>query len=70
MGWSNGKTYAAARLFERAGIVRIEKAIEKWAFRAHHQGKDLGRIYTPEEPAEMRQPEFMDKVEAIVKKGT
>ena len=69
MGWSNGETYAAARRLERAGMVYIEKAERNGRCVLIIQPKSREEYYTPEELAEMRQPEFMNEVETIVKKA-
>jgi predicted transcriptional regulator len=69
MGWSNGKTYAAARRLKRAGMVHIEKAERNERYVLIIKPKTWEEYYTPEELAEMRQPEFMDEVEAIVKRA-
>jgi predicted transcriptional regulator len=69
MGWSNGKTYAAARRLERGGMVHIDKAERNGRYVLTIKPKTWEEYYTPEELAEMRQPEFMDEVEAIVKKA-
>jgi predicted transcriptional regulator len=69
MDWSNGKTYAAARRLERAGMVHIEKVERNGRYVLIIKPKTSQEYYTPEELAEMRQPEFMDEVEAIVKRG-
>jgi predicted transcriptional regulator len=69
MGWSTGKTYAAARRLERSGMVHIEKAERNGRYVLTIKPKTWEEYYTPEELAEMRQPEFMNEVEAIVKKG-
>ena len=69
MGWSNGKTYAAARRLERAGMVHIEKAERNGRYVLIIKPKIWEEYYTPEELAEIRQPEFMDEVEAIVKRA-
>ena len=69
MGWSNGKTYPAARRLERAGMVYIDKAERNGHYVLTIKPKTWEEYYTPEELAEMRQPEFMDEVEAIVKKA-
>jgi hypothetical protein len=45
------------------------KRPSEWPLCTHHQAIDLEEYYTPEELAEMRPPEFMDGVEAIVKRG-
>ena len=69
MGWSTGKTYAAARRLERAGMVHIDKAERNGRSVLTIKPKTWEEYYTPEEIAEMRQPAFMDEVEAIVKKA-
>jgi predicted transcriptional regulator len=70
MSWSNGRTYAAARRLERAGMVHIEKAERNGRYVLIIKPKTWKEYYTPEELAEMQQLEFMDEIEAIVKKGT
>lgn len=70
MNWTNGKTYAAARRLERAGMVHVEKTERNGRYVLIIKPKTWEEYYTPEELAEMRKPEFMDEVEAIVKKGT
>ena len=69
MGWSTGKTYAAARRLERAGMVHIDKTERNGRYVLTIKPKTWEEYYTPEELEEMRQPEFMDEVEAIVKKA-
>ena len=69
MSWSNGKTYAAARRLERSGMVHIDKAERNGRYVLTIKPKTWEEYYTPEELAEMRQPEFMDEVGAIVKKA-
>jgi predicted transcriptional regulator len=69
MGWSTGKTYAAARRLERSGMVHIQKTVRNGREVLTIKPKTWEEYYTPEELAEMRQPGFMDEVEAIVKKA-
>jgi len=69
MGWSTGKTYAAARRLESAGMVHIEKSERNGRSVLTIKPKTWEEYYTPEEIAEMRQPAFMDEIEAIVKKA-
>lgn len=69
MGWSTGKTYAAARRLERAGMVHIDKAERNGRKVLTIKPKTWEEYYTPEELEEMRKPEFMDEVEAVVKKA-
>ena len=63
MVWSNGKTYAAARRLEKAGMVLIDKAERNGRYVLTIKPKTWEEYYTPEELAEMRKPEFMDGVE-------
>jgi hypothetical protein len=69
MGWSTDKTYAAARRLERAGMVHIDKNERNGRCLLTIKPKTWEEHYTPEELEEMRQPEFMDEVEAIVKRA-
>ena len=50
-------------------MVHIEKAERNGRYVLIIKPKTWEEYYTPEELAEMRQPEFMDEVEAIVKKA-
>lgn len=69
MNWSTGKTYAAARRLEKAGMVHIEKAARNGREVLVVKPKTWEEYFTTEELEEMRRPEFMDEVEAIVKSG-
>jgi predicted transcriptional regulator len=69
MGSSLRKTYAAARRLEHAGMVHIEIIERNGRYVLIIKPKTWEEYYTAEELAEMRQPEFMDEVEAIVKRG-
>lgn len=69
MGWSASKTYAAARRLERAGMVHIDKNERNGRCVLTIKPKTWEEQYTPEELEVMRQPEFMDEVEAIVKRA-
>lgn len=69
MNWSTGKTYAAARRLEKAGMIHIEKAARNGREVLVVKPKTWEEYFTTEELEEMRRPEFMDEVEAIVKSG-
>jgi predicted transcriptional regulator len=69
MRWSNKKTYAAARRLERSGMIHIEKAERNGRYVLIIKPKTWEEYYMPEELVEMRQPEFIDEVEAIVKRA-
>lgn len=69
MGWSTGKTYAAARRLEEAGMIHMDKVERNGHYVLMIKPKTWEEYYTPKELAEMRQPEFMDEIEAIVKKA-
>ena len=69
MGWSTGKTYAAARRLERAGMVHIDKTERNGRYVLTIKPKTWEEYYTSEELEEMRQPEFMNEVEAIMKQA-
>lgn len=69
MRWSTGKTYAAARRLEKAGMVHIEKAARNGREVLVIKPKTWQEYFAAEELEEMRRPEFMNEVEAIVKSG-
>jgi hypothetical protein len=50
-------------------MVHIEKAERNGRYVLIIKPKTWEEYYTPEELAEIRQPEFMDEVEAIVKRA-
>jgi predicted transcriptional regulator len=69
MRWSTGKTYASVRRLEKAGLVHVEKALKGGRNVLKVKPVEWQEFFTPEELEEMRQPSFMDEVEAIVKKA-
>lgn len=67
MGWSNGKTYASVRRLEKSKLVHIEKTERDGRSVLVVRPYDWYEFFSPEELQEMRRPEFMDEVEAIIK---
>lgn len=69
MGWTPGKTYAAACRLENAGMVHVEKAVKNGREVLVVHPKSWQEYFTPEELEEMSQPEYFDDVKAILTKA-
>jgi len=67
IGWSHGKVYSSVKRLERDGLVKIEKEIRSGRSVSIVTYKKWQEFFTAEELEEMRRPEFMNEIEAIVK---
>ena len=69
IGWSVGKTHGSIKRLEKDGLIKTELVTSEGRARLIVKPTPWEEFFTKEELTEMRQPEFMDEVDAIVKKA-
>ena len=69
VGWSVGKTLGSIKRLEKVGLIKTELVTSEGRARLIVKPTPWEEFFTKEELTEMRQPEFMDEVDAIVKKA-
>lgn len=68
IGWSHGKVYSSVKRLLGTDMVKIENAIRNGRSVSIITYKKWQEYYSPGEVAEMQSPEFMDEVDAILKR--
>jgi predicted transcriptional regulator len=69
IGWSHGKVHGSVKRLERDGLVKIENEVRGGRAVALVIPKEWQEFFSQEEMDEMKQPEFWDELEKIVKSG-
>jgi DNA-binding PadR family transcriptional regulator len=69
IGWSVGKTHGSIKRLEKDGLIKTELVTSEGRARLIVRPTPWEKFFTKEELDEMQRPDFMNEVEAIVKRG-
>ncbi len=68
LGWSHGKVYSSVKRLQEEGMVDIKNEVRNGRSVSIVTYKKWQEYFTPEELAEMHNPEFVEEVDNILKR--
>ena len=70
IGWSHGKVYSSVKRLEDDGLLNIERAIINGRSASIVTCRRWQDFFTPDELEEMKQPDYFDDIEKLLKKAS